>query len=197
MPSNARQLPGLPAATPCVFTIDEDTFTVPDLPARVWLDALVHAQPGCWWLIIPTQLTKPEQQRILQRLLDPTDPFDLDDLEHAAIATAAAVCGVDFWAATRLAVAAYSNWLLFDGWSYTRGVDPLSQPIGRVLAAVYAWRRTMCEKQSDVARLDAEIWTPPPALTAAGNPRDVAPPAWSDEREGASFMAALSNLGVA
>jgi hypothetical protein len=183
--------PSAPCPTP--FTIDGYRYVLPELPARTWLEALVCEQPGCWWRIIPTQLG--DDGRLIERLVDRDDQFDLDDLQTAAETVAAAVCGVDFHAACRLAGTAYANWLLFDGWAATRGFDPLAVPIARLLAAVYAWQRGACTKESELGKLDAEIWAPPSQQLVSGHPREITRPAWSERQEEAAFMSLMGNLG--
>lgn len=195
MPDPARAHVGLPTSLPLTFQLDEDSYTLPHLDTRTWLDALVLQPPGCWFQLIPAQLAADDGDRLFARLTDPHDPLDLDDLEHAAITVLGQVCGVDFFAACRLAALAYGAWMIFDGWAVSVGFDPLREPIARVLAAVYTWRRALCTKESELARLDAEIWQPAPVTTASGRPRQAEPPNWTDEQESASFMAALSNLG--
>ncbi|MBB3665935.1 hypothetical protein FB384_004894 [Prauserella sediminis] len=186
---------GPPAQLPITFAVDDDTYTLPELDTRTILDALVLDPPGCWWHLIPTQLDGDGPERLWLRLRDPDDPFDLDDLENVAETVLGDLCGMDLYAATRLAGSVYGNWMIFDGWSYTRGVDPLAQPIGRLLSAAYYWRRSLCTKDTELGRLDHEIWGPPPPRTMSGKPRDPAPASWSDEVEANSFMQAMAQIG--
>src|SRR5690606_28577626 len=161
-----------------------------ELDTRTWLDALALEPPGCWLALIPLQLSEAASERLWSRLLDAEDEFDLDDLETVATDVLGRAVGMDFWAATRLAATVYSNWLVFDGWSYTRGLDPLAEPIGRVLSGCYAWRAQQCEKEADITRLNHQIWSGPPATTAAGHRRgaEEAVPAWaSEDREAEAF----------
>lgn len=195
MPSALRQQLGLPAAAPLEFDVDGETYRLPELPARTWLETLPLQPPGCWWQLIPVALDGAGGHQLYGRLLDDDDPFDLDDLEAVAVRVLGEACGTDFWAATRLAAMAYSNWMVFDGWCWTRGVDPLAQPIPRVLAAVYTWRRSLCTKESQVAAVDAEVWADPPPTTASGAPREIVLPAWSDEREAATFTGLVDVFG--
>lgn len=205
MPDRARQQAGPPASGPIEFEVDGEVFVLPQLPTRVWLDALVLQAPGCWWQLIPHQLDGDGDERLFHRMLDHrvnarsgqwTDGFDLDDLEEIAQSVLGQACGVDFHAACTLAGMAYADWLLFDGWSYTRGIDPLAQPIGRLLTGVYAWRRSLCTKESELNRLDGEIWAPGPATTISGRERNLTSSSWTAEREEASFLAALGALGA-
>lgn len=182
---------GPPARLPLTFEIDGERFTLPDLDTRTWLDALALEPPGSWLSLVPLRLDGDGPDRLWQRLMDPADPFDLNDAEHVAVDVLGAAVGMDLWAANRLAATAYSNWLGFDGWSYTRGLDPLREPIGRVLAGCYSWCVQQCE-QDKMTALDQEIWSGPPELTPAGGRRpsgeEEPVPAWAtEEREAEAF----------
>lgn len=192
MPNPPQRLPDL---APVTFTIDGDEFTLPDLDTETWLSALVLQPPACWWRLIPGELADDDQQHIMQRLVTDDDPFDLDDIEHAAETVLGAVTGVGFHPAVRLAGSVQANWTAFDGWSYAHGTDPLTQPIHRVLNAAYHWRREMCEKKADVTRLDAEVWASPPSVTVTGKPRDPVPNGWDDDTEAAIFAQAMAQTG--
>ena len=192
MASQARTQLGPPARCPLSFVVDGYTYTLPELDTRTWLDTLPMDPPGCWWHLLPGQLSNADQEHVVGRLFHPDDDLDLDDVETAAEAVLAAVLGMDLWAAHRLAGMVHTNWALFDGWSYKRGVDPLGEPPGRVLSAAYVWRRDMCEKKSELARLDTEIFAPGPELMMSGNPRDPAPAGWDDEQESAVFAQAMA-----
>lgn len=191
----AYRFDGLPAPLPLTFTVDEDEYTLPELDTRTWLDALVLQPPACWMHLIPTRLAGDGATRIGKRLAAADDDFDLDDLERVAEDVLRQVCGMDFYAAHRLAAQIYGNWQLYDGWCASKGVDPLHVPISRVLSAAYAWRLSLCQEKSDIGKLDASIYQPPPPMTVSGKPRDAVPAGWNDDVEEASFLAALETLG--
>lgn len=184
---------GPPAELPLRFEVDGDVFTLPALPTRTLLERLVCDPPACWWNLVPREVDHGD--RLHRRLTDPDDDFDLDQLESVAEAVLSTLLGTGFHAGQRLLASAYANWMAFDGWCWTRGQDPLAQPIGRVAAAVYAWRRSLCAKDADLVKLDQEIWAPPPGLTVTGQPRDAAPDGWDDDTEADLFAAAMAGLG--
>ena len=188
---------GLPARTPISFTIDGDSYRLPTLPTRTWIDTLSLQAPGCWWHLLPGALPDQQRTHLIGRLFDNADPLDLDDLEGIATSVLGAVCGTWFWAAHHLAVLARSNWLLLDGWFVTCGFDPYTQPIGRVLAGVYTWRARQCSKESELQQLDTDLWGAgaAPSVLPSGRLRDAAPDGWDDEREAMAFEDALANLG--
>ena len=189
---------GPPARLPLGFEVDGETFTLPELDTRTWLDALALEPPGCWWAVIPGELAEPEFARVWSRMRHRDDPLDIDDLEAVAEPVLTAALGVELWAAHRLAGAVYGNWLLFDGWSYSRGLDPLREPIGRVLSACYYWRAQMCEKESEITKLDHQIWAGPPTLLPSGRERDALP-TWAtggrEERAFDQFTAMFGGAG--
>jgi hypothetical protein len=175
--------------------VDGEDYTLPDLDTRTWLEALVLKRPYSWLAIIPAELAPADQDRLWERLFDPDDDLDLDDLEVVAETVLTEACGMDFDPACQLALSAYGNWLLFDGWCTSVGLDPLRVPVSRLLAATYTWRRSLCSDKKDLAKLDNEIWVSPPPLTASGRSRDQTPRDWSDEREEETFLSALSAIG--
>jgi hypothetical protein len=187
---------GLPAELPLTVVVDGVEIEIPDLPARVWVDALTHEPPGCWWKLIPEQLHDTDADLLIQRVLDSADAFDLDDLEDLAVEVLTAVLGCDLWAARRLVLSAWSNWLHFDGWCVTRGLDSLltGHP-ARIVSAAWAWRLSMCQKKSEVTALESEVWSPDRPDRASGRPRDAAPEGWDDQAEGGAFLAAMGQLG--
>lgn len=164
------------------------------LPAREslwWVRTLAADPPGCWWPVLPMSAPKQDRHWLMGRMLDEDDALDLDQVEELAERAIGAVCGVNLWAAHRIAQIVYGNWMIFDGWSASNGFDPLSAPIGRVLSAAYAWRMSYCEKKSDVNKVEMQVWGPPPMRMASGRLRDLAPVGWTDEAESSAFMAAL------
>ncbi|WP_367139277.1 hypothetical protein [Saccharothrix sp. HUAS TT1] len=197
-----RAVHGPPAATPLPFRVDDRELLLPDLATRTWLEALVLEAPGCWWRLLPGALDPDDADWLTGRLVDLEtadgddslwrDAYDLDDLEDAALAVLGAALGMDFWVATRLAGTAWANWMAFDGWCFARGVDPLREPIGRLLTGVYRWRLSLCQKDSEVAVLDAEVFAPAPGVRMSGRSRDAAPLGWSAQREEAAFMQAFA-----
>lgn len=188
----ARQGSTLPAEFPHLFTVDGDDFELPELPARRWLDALAYEAPACWWNLIPGSLVDPGRAVLLDRLVDPDDPFDLDDLETIAVAELDRAIGMDFWAAHRLAAAAYSNWLPFTAWCVAHGTDPLTLSPDRLVGAVWAWRLDNCREKKDFRQLEAEVFAPPPVAMASGRLRDALPTGWTDEQESDMFAAILA-----
>lgn len=196
MTNPARHL-GPPADLPLLLTLDGDEYELPAVPTRALLDALVGQRPGCWMALVPGELAGDGPRDMVRRLYDPDDAFDLDDVEHLAEQVLGQVCGIALDPACRLAATVYGNWVLFDGWCASVGMRPLQEPIGRLLAAAYTWRRSLCVERSDLTRLDAEIWVSAPAVTASGAARDTRPPGWDDEHESVAFMAAMSTLGAA
>lgn len=188
-PLGARYGPP-PDELPLTFSIDGDPYTLPDLPARVWLDALTQERPWSWLRLIPLRLVD-GGPGLLGRLHDVDDTFDITDLEIVAEQVLTAALGMDFHAASRLALSVWSNWIHFDGWCVARsGVDPLQLPAPRLFTAAFAWRSSLCVEKSDFAKLEGELWQPPPPLCAPWRDRDHVP-GWDDELESSAFLAVL------
>lgn len=189
--SGLRKSSAPPLPLPLTFHLDGRPLRLLERPTWWWLRILASQPPGCWWFAVPASLEGEGAEHVVDRMLDAEDPLDLDDVERLAERVLGAALGVDLWAGHRLAQLAHGNWLAFDGWCASRGFDPLTQPVGRVLSAVYTWRVGLCEKKTDVQQVDAQVWAPPPQLTAAGRLRDQAPAGWDDDTEAAMFMAAM------
>lgn len=188
---------GPPARLPLTFEVDGHEYTLPELDTRTWLSTLALEPPGCWLQVIPMRLDVDQQIHLLERMFDPLDSFDLLDVETVATNVITEALGLDFWAGHNLATTVWTNWLAFDGWSYTRGVNPLREPIGRVLAACYTWQASQCEKRSDFVRLEHTVWSGPPPTDPLGRPRTTIP-TWADDgREEEMFSDFLAMSGQA
>src|SRR5690625_306730 len=171
--------------------VDERRIVLRERGALWWVRSLTAGPPGCWWPGLPMGLDQRDRTWMLERMLDSQDDLDLDEVEGLAEQVVGAVCGMNIWAAHRIAQIIYGNWMAFDGWAASKGFNPLSAPIGRVLSAAYAWRMSHCEKKADVNKVEMKVWGPPPGRMASGRLRDAAPVGWTDEAESAAFMAAL------
>lgn len=195
MAGPSRTRPPLPL--PYAFTVDGARYVLRDRPARWWMRVLVSKPPGCWWQIVPGNLADGGPGHLVGRLHDPSDPFDLDDMEALAEQVVGEVLGIDLYPAQRLMQMAYSNWIHFESWSVRQGLpDLLLGSAGRLCSAVYAWRQSGCEKKTDFVKLDNEVFSPPPTRHASGRLRDPAKArGWDKERESAAFMEAFQQMG--
>lgn len=193
----ARDAHRPPVPAPFTFYVDGAPYVLRQRPVRWWLHVLASRTPACWLHAVVFNLHGDGTRRLLGRLYDNTDGFDLDQVEDLAVDVVGHLCGMDGWAAQRLAVTARSSWLAFDAWCIRNGFDPGAHGLGRAVAAVYAWRFEACKKQSDVAKLDNEVFAKPPMRRPSGRLREAAPRTWSDEQESAAFMAALKQVGKA
>lgn len=185
-----------PAPFPVAFTLDGHHMRLRERSGRWWLRRLSAEPPGCWFHIVPMGLPKVQADHLMGRLMDPSDAFDLDDVEGLAEDVVGRVVGMDMWAAHRLCRVAFSNWLVFDAWCVGKGADPIAMSPGRLVAAVYAWRLSFVQKKNDLTKLDNEIFAPPPMRMASGSLRDLAPRGWDERAESAAFEAARSNLNA-
>lgn len=183
-----------PAPAPLAFTLDGHRMILGARPWRWWLRVLSSEPPGCWFHAIPLAVQGAGPGHLIGRIVDEADPFDLDDLESLAQDVLSTLLGIDWWAGHRLLRMAASNWLAFDAWCMSRGLDVEGMHPGRLCAAVYSWRLSYCQKESDKAKLDNEVFAPPPLRTAANRLRDQAPAGWDDRAESAAFASAMSNL---
>lgn len=149
----------------CVLALDGRRLLLdPDTPAL--LDALASAHLSG---IIPGLLAaERDRDRLLLRLLEPGDPFDVPHVERIADAYVHAVTGWQLPAACRLAAALADAWPVLDGTAAAEGVDLLALPAGRVLNWIYARAAEGAEldehdRPGARARLDRDLHAPLPS----------------------------------
>lgn len=195
--ARGRDFTSPPQPLPYRFTLDGAELIVRDRPTSWWIKIMSAQAPGFWLHGVLFNLEGDGTSRVVGRLMDPADGFDLDDAEEMAEEVLARVMGMEMWTAHRLLVYAFSNWMAFDGWCLTQGFSPAQAVPARVATAVYAWRLSHCEKKNDVTKLHAEIYGPPPAKRASGRLRDAAPRTWNDAAEASAFDRAMADMGKA
>jgi hypothetical protein len=146
-----------PAATLRCWAVDVDltptvAVTIPALPARPWLVAVVT---GGWPAIIPG-LLDPVPEVVDEGILDGTIPARAR--VRAAKAALATVAGCPWWTAQRLAHACAGTAIGSE--LALRGVDPGVMPFAAYLAAGY---RAATRYLSDVKRaeIDMRLDVPP------------------------------------
>lgn len=151
------------------------TVTIPALPARPWLVALVTAG---WAGIVPGLVPVMPDEVDEAVLAGTVGPAELDRAARAALAAAA---GCPWWTAERLVYGCADMALCAD--LTLRGVDPDRTPLGAYLLAGYtsAVRGLKPERR---AQLDMQLDRPP---------ADVPAEEWFDrETAAAGFMAAMA-----
>ncbi|MGW0681821.1 hypothetical protein ACWD2L_00465 [Streptomyces sp. NPDC002754] len=142
----------IPRDPPVAFEVDGETVVCEHTTAEWWVRRLAVAD----WLDLATGAVP-----ILQkRLLDRDDRFDLDDAARLAIAITELVTGMGWPRAVRLAATVGAAWPTFEAWAVTNahGLDLLTAPPRRTLAAAYAMLLGQCEKEAEadalIRRLD-------------------------------------------
>ena len=123
--------------------------------------------------------------------MDPVGPVGWRATWQVAIDTAPELYGVPWWAAGRLCATAAAHWRDWEAWTVTQGVDVTRAPAHRICAAALAWLRAGCKEERDFARLEHEIFTPPPEMRRLG----ARPPGFSAEElaRQAAELAALDD----
>lgn len=195
----SRRLSPLPHRGPLTFTLDGELYELPDIPTQVWITALCSTTPedqphkllAAWWQLIPGQLPQRQALRLHQRLSDPRDVLDLDQLEKHALTVLSAPLGVEFHVAQRLVAAIRSEWMLFDARCASYGLDPVTTHISRLINIAYSARLELCEKESERLSARAQLWAPPDGTRASGRSWDDDPEltATLDELEASAFDA--------
>lgn len=168
----AELWPGGPVELPHEFTFDGLALVLPEIPVQ---QLLFWLGTGSWWELIPQSVPFEQILPLIVRLLDPDDEgFDWEQLWEPAITVFAALAGtrpregvgLGWWAAVRLASTAVAQWPLFTAWCAGRGTDPLEGPLWLVMGRIYAWLRDGRDERA-MARLEQEIWAPPPVVKTA------------------------------
>lgn len=138
-------MPGvrLPHDPPVTLTVDGDTVVCAHTDASWWITRLASGD----WLSIATG----SAPHLTDRLWDPQDEFDLDDAARLAIHLTEHVTAMPWPRTVRLAAQAAHDWPVFEAWTATHahGLDPLTAPPRRTLAAVQAMLLSGCEKEAD------------------------------------------------
>ncbi|MBA9005915.1 hypothetical protein [Thermomonospora cellulosilytica] len=174
-------------------------------PRSYVLDNEVYALTGSWWpltsrlieqvtgwrLLLLLELTDPEDGEVLvERLDDPDDPLEPEDLDQVAETLVLQATGRPWWVTGRLLATALARWAELDGELIGRGVD-LAQMVDRAPARacnlVYAWLIQGADRK-ERDKLDAKLTRPPVQELRAASPRTQQ---WLAEEEGAAFMAAM------
>lgn len=151
------------------------TLTIPALPARPWLVALVTAG---WAGVVPGLIPDVPGEVDDAVLAGAITPADLDRAARAALAASA---GCPWWTAERLVYGCADAALCAE--LTLRGVDPDRTPLAAYLLAGYtAAARGLKPEQR--ARLDMRLDVPP----ASAAPEEV----FDREAAAAGFMAAMA-----
>lgn len=159
-------------------------YEVPEHPARVWVLAYLSDDPADLLLDV---LEEEDADELWEEVRDPDSDVDVDLLRRIGKVLLGKVAGRPYWQAGRLIVQLVSDWSTFDGLAADRDLgDPLSWPLERVCNWVYL-RITLGKEADEVARIDADLATPPD---------DVDPEELDElDEEGADWFTAVAALG--
>ncbi|MFD7507895.1 hypothetical protein ACFV5N_00905 [Streptomyces sp. NPDC059853] len=128
------------------------------------------AASGQWSQIVPGLLDDHDWHEWMDRLRDPRDPLQYRVCWRVALGLSERIYGMPWWAAHRLCAIAVDQWRVYEPWTVTRGFDPGAAPAHRICASILAWARAGCQKESELARLDHTIFTPPPEWVSVNGP---------------------------
>ena len=167
----AELWPGGPLELPHEITIDGHRLVIPEISTSQQLSWLAR---GAWWEILPAAVELEQVIPLAIRLENQDDyGFDFEHFWEPATLIFAGLAGTiprdgvgtGWWPAIRLASTALVQWPLYVAWCASHGTGPLDGPLWRVIANVYAWLRDGRDAQ-DLAKLEQQIWAPPPIRTA-------------------------------
>jgi hypothetical protein len=134
----------IPHDPPFTFTVDGAEVVCAQAAAAWWLPRFATAD----WLGLIAE-TFP---LLTERLWDRADAFDLDDAARLAIALTEHVTGMGWPRAVRLSATVTADWSQFEAWATVNahGLDLLTSPPRRALAAAQAMILAACEKEAEV-----------------------------------------------
>jgi hypothetical protein len=153
----------LPQDPPVTITVDGEKVVCAHTASAWWIGRLKDAN----WLGLACDAAP----HLVARMWDREDAFDLDDAARLAIALTEHVTGMGWPRAVRLAAQAAHDWPMFEAWAAThaQGLDLMTAPPRRTLAAVNAMLLASCEKQADAERMMRQLDDPSgiPGITRA------------------------------
>lgn len=191
----AELWPGGPLELPLEFTFDDRHLILPEVPTH---RLLLWLATGSWWELLPQAVEFDGIAPLVMRLLDPDDyGFDFEQFWEPAITLFAGLAGTrpreglatGWWPAVRLAATAMAQWPVYTAWCVTHGSHPLDGPLWLVVGRIYAWLRDGRDEKS-LAKLEQEIWAPPPIVMTAISTADL--PQHVRDEEAALALQALN-----
>lgn len=132
-------------------------FTIPPVPAREWFLSILGGKP---LPIVPGMLEPDDEELVSDMIVD--GRVDLRELVVASREALELASGWRWWEADRLIRSAGVQWKVIGGELIRSGVT-LDQPLGAVLAAMYAIASHGLDEQKRQA-LDFKISQPPTEL---------------------------------
>lgn len=167
------------------YELDGDTYEV---RASWW--PLLELLPGTGWrLPLVLDMTHPDDAAVLRRRLhDRGDPLRLDVVERIGGGLVESATGRPWWVAERLYSWTLAHFAELDG---RLPVDLAALLEGNPARVCNVVHMALVEGADEKSRtqFDAELYRPPPTMTAD----EV--PAWVAEDEGNSFMSAMGMMG--
>jgi hypothetical protein len=186
--------PDGPLVLPHEFTVDGHPLTVPEIETSTLVGWLAY---GRWWELYPGTIPGDEMMPLTVRWYDDEDPLDYEHLYHVAATLLGRLAGLGgtsgagdgFWPGRRIAVTALIEWPRYAAWCAAHGRSPVTGPLYEVVGAMYAFLRDRCGGGEALEDLDAQIFAPPPYVSAVG-PELV--PQWVRDDEARAALASLN-----
>lgn len=162
-------------------TLGQYDYTIPALPAAVWLTAVLAEQGGA---IVPGLLGQQDQDDIWADYADEGwTPEELADVERDALGAAA---GRPWWEADRLIRSAFTSesWPIISGEMTHRGIDVHAISLSGWLNWVFVLIVTRCKDDAERTLFESRLSMPPPSVKAEE--------LYDEDDAGAAFLAAMN-----
>lgn len=173
------------ALRPCAVEVQlgEWLYTIPELPAADWIEAIVNPDGGA---VVPGLMNEVTQRDVWACFL--RGQIQRQELEEAWRDVLAAATGHKWWSVTRLFLGATEagTWPTLHGELLIRGIDLERVSIGAAYHAIYRLGLEGCKDDAERAKFQFDIAQAPPGVDMAES---------FDKAEAASdFMAAMGLL---
>lgn len=157
-------------------------FTIPPLPAADWIIATM--QPG-HAAYLPGLLSDEDRIALMDALEDGL--ISLKDIEEANRDALEQISGWRWWSAAKLIATMCHSWETMGGLLTLAGVNPRTESLGAVLAALYSRAWVDGDKKAR-ARLAQDVAMPPASM--------MTDEGWDEEAATAAVMAFMTGGGT-
>lgn len=139
-------------------------YTIPELSAADWLEAVVSRDPGA---IVPGLMDEATQRDVWRCVL--RGEITPDEINEGWRYALGAAVGQPWWSAARLLLSAAHRdaWPVIHGRLSLRGVDLERVSIGALWNAIYYIGLEGCNDQTERAKFEFDLAQAPPGVSAA------------------------------
>lgn len=161
---------------------DDRVFSIPPLPAADWIIATMQRGHSSY---LPGLLSDDDRMALMDALEEGL--ISLTDIEEANRDALEQVSGWRWWSAAKLIATLCQQWETVGGLLTLAGVNPRTESLGALLAALYS-RAWIDGDKKDRARLAQDVAMPHPSMMTEEN--------WDEEAATAAVLAFMTAGGT-